>query len=132
LPLRLARGRQRRNGLAAIIGVLDAKSGLIVGRAIEQLVRLFGSGAMRHLKPLIASDWARTVTIGGAYSHAFPGRAYARVALARPLEDRLFFGGEATHTTDFSTAHGAYQSGVRAAEEVIAALAPSLVEHTGE
>ena len=95
-------------------------------RAIEQLVRLFGSAAGRHLKPLIASDWAHTLTIGGAYSHALPGQADARVALARPFDSRLFFAGEATHTTDFSTTHGAYQSGVRAAEEVIAALAPSI------
>jgi hypothetical protein len=39
--------------------------------------------------------------------------------LARP------FAGEATHRTDFSTAHGAYESGVRGAEEAIGALAVS-------
>ena len=93
-------------------------------RAIEQLVGLFGSAARRCLKPLIASGWARAVTIGGAYSHALPGEADARIALARPLDERLFFAGEATHRTDFSTAHGAYLSGVRAAEEAIKALAP--------
>jgi monoamine oxidase len=43
--------------------------------------------------------------------------------LALPFEQRLFFAGEATHTDDFSTAHGAYDSGVRAAVESIAALA---------
>jgi monoamine oxidase len=43
--------------------------------------------------------------------------------LALPFEQRLFFAGEATHTDDFSTAHGAYDSGLRAAEEAIAALA---------
>jgi monoamine oxidase len=93
-------------------------------RAIDQLVRLFGSGARCHVRPLIASDWAGSLTIRGAYSHALPGRADARIALSRPFEDRLFFAGEATHATDFSTAHGAYLSGIRAAEEAIAALAP--------
>ena len=34
----------------------------------------------------------------------------------------LFFAGEATHSTDFSTAHGAHDSGDRAAEEAIAVL----------
>ena len=43
--------------------------------------------------------------------------------LALPFEQRLFFAGEATHTDDFLTAHGAYESALRAAEEVIAALA---------
>jgi monoamine oxidase len=92
--------------------------------AIDQLVRLFGSAARRHLKPLTASDWGRTREVGGAYSHALPKQAAARNELALPFEDRLFFAGEATHVTDFSTAHGAYESGLRAAEEAIAALAP--------
>ncbi|MDL2409374.1 NAD(P)/FAD-dependent oxidoreductase [Rhizobium calliandrae] len=94
-------------------------------RAIGQLASLFGSSVRDCLRPLVASDWARTPSIGGGYSHALPGQADARVALARPLDDRLFFAGEATHTTDFSTAHGGYESGVRAAEEVISVVVPS-------
>jgi len=43
--------------------------------------------------------------------------------LARPFEQPLFFAGETTHVHDYSTAHGAHDSGVRAAEEAIAALA---------
>jgi monoamine oxidase len=60
--------------------------------------------------------------IGGAYSYALPGHAAARQVLARPFDDRLFFAGEATSAGDFSTAHGAHDSGVRAANEAIAAL----------
>jgi len=90
--------------------------------AIEQLVALFGSEARRSLRPLIASSWSRTTRIGGGYSYALPGRAAARRQLARPFEDRLFFAGEATNGQDFSTAHGAHDSGVRAAKEAIAAL----------
>jgi monoamine oxidase len=93
-------------------------------RAIDQLAALFGSAVRRCLRPLLASDWAGAATIGGAYSHALPGQSDARAALARPFDARLFFAGEATHRTAFSTAHGAYESGLRAAEEVIAALAP--------
>ena len=55
--------------------------------------------------------------LGGAYSHALPGHAAARADLAHPFEQRRFFAGEATHVHDYSTAHGAYDSGVRAAEE---------------
>jgi monoamine oxidase len=44
--------------------------------------------------------------------------------LARSFDRRLFFAGEATHRHDFSTAHGAYESGLRAADEVVAALKP--------
>lgn len=42
--------------------------------------------------------------------------------LAQPFEDRLFFAGEATHPFDFTTAHGAHDSGQRAADEALAAL----------
>jgi monoamine oxidase len=90
--------------------------------AIEQLCALFGSRVRSALRPLVASSWSRMERIGGAYSYALPGHASARKALARPFEDRLFIAGEATSARDFSTAHGAHDSGERAADEVIAAL----------
>lgn len=90
--------------------------------AIGQLCALFGSDVRRYLRPLAASDWSQMPRIGGAYSYALPGRVAARKTLARPFEARLFFAGEATSAGDFSTAHGAHDSGVRAAGEVIAAL----------
>jgi monoamine oxidase len=92
-------------------------------RAIDQLAGLFGSNVRASLRPLVASNWGRTTYVGGAYSHALPGRAAARKDLALPFDERLFFAGEATHPCDFSTAHGAYESGVRAAEEALAVLA---------
>ena len=91
--------------------------------ATDQLIALFGSAMRRSLHPLVASSWSR-MTVGGAYSYALPGHAAAREDLARPFEERLFFAGEATHVYDYSTAHGAYDSGLRAAEEAIAALTP--------
>jgi len=90
--------------------------------AVDQLSALFGSDVRRKLHPLVASGWSRMSRIGGAYSYALPGHAAARAALARPFEQRLFFAGEATSPQDFSTAHGAHDSGVRAAEEALAAL----------
>jgi hypothetical protein len=36
------------------------------------------------------------------------------------VDDRLFFAGEACSQHDYSTAHGAYLTGVAAAEQVIA------------
>jgi monoamine oxidase len=91
-------------------------------RATDEIAGLFGASVRRNLRPLVASDWTRTPAIGGGYSHALPGEANARLVLARPFDGRLFFAGEATHTNDFSTAHGAYESGLRAANEAMAAL----------
>ncbi len=91
---------------------------------MDELVNLFGAEIRRCVRPLITSNWTRTTHIGGSYSYALAGQAGARAVLARPFEDRLFFAGEATSAKDFSTAHGAHDSGVRAAEEAMAALAP--------
>ena len=90
--------------------------------AMEQLCALFGSAIRSSLHPLAASNWSQMQHIGGAYSYALPGHTAARNALAQPFEDRLFFAGEATNAGDFSTVHGAHDSGARAAEEAIAAL----------
>jgi monoamine oxidase len=44
-----------------------------------------------------------------------------RATLAAAVENRLFFAGEACSTHDFSTVHGAFLTGVAAADQVIAA-----------
>ena len=62
--------------------------------------------------------WSR-----GAYSYFPPGSGpLDRLALAAPVDGRLFFAGEATDTTGQSaTVAGAIRSGERAAEELLAA-----------
>ena len=45
----------------------------------------------------------------------------AAQTLAEPVDDRLFFAGEACSTNDFSTAHGGWLTGVAAADSAIAA-----------
>lgn len=92
--------------------------------ALDQLAALFGADIRRSLRPMLVSRWNRSLRIGGAYSYARPGQAAARQALAQPFDARIFFAGEATSREDFSTAHGAHDSGVRAAEQAIAALLP--------
>ncbi|MCJ2046384.1 FAD-dependent oxidoreductase [Methylobacterium sp. J-078] len=87
-----------------------------------ELSALFGTDVASAIRPLAATAWSRMASIGGAYSCALPGRSGARAQLARPFEDRLFFAGEATHPFDFTTAHGAHDSGQRAADEAMAAL----------
>lgn len=90
--------------------------------AIAELSALLGSGIVPYLLPLTTSEWCRADWIGGSYSHALPGHAAARAQLAQPLANRIFFAGEATHASDFSTAHGAWESGERAAALVANAL----------
>jgi len=86
--------------------------------AIEELAKLLGSEFARRLRPITGSWWHREPTIGGAYSHALPGHANQRAQLARPVGDRLLFAGEACSPHDFSTAHGAWATGIATAERV--------------
>jgi monoamine oxidase len=95
----------------------DAGDGAFAAQAIDEIVALLGSDYRRKLKPLAESRWARDPFALGAYSHALPGHAGARATLAAPVDDRLFFAGEATSPNFFSTAHGARDSGERAARE---------------
>ncbi len=91
--------------------------------AITELRALLGSGFADGLAPLHATRWRREPTILGSYSHALPGHADARATLGRPISERLCLAGEACSPHDFSTAHGAWQSGLAAARHIHAGLA---------
>ena len=91
--------------------------------AIDQIASLLGENMRKRLHPLAASAWRRDPFARGSYSYAKVGHADARAVLAAPVDNRLFFAGEACSLNDFSTAHGAYRTGVKAADEVLAALA---------
>jgi len=92
---------------------------------LDQLAALFGSRIRTCLRPLASSSWGRSPFIGGAYSYALPGHRAARQQLAQPFDQRVYFAGEATSAEQFSTVHGALDSGARAADEVIEALTRS-------
>ena len=101
----------------------DAGNGAIAAHSIDEIARLLGNDYRRKLKPLSESHWAHDPFARGSYSHALPGHAGARAMLAAPVDGRLFFAGEATSPNFFSTAHGARDSGERAAGEVLDARA---------
>ena len=64
--------------------------------------------------------WGADPFARGSYSYALPGMADCRARLAAPVDGRLFFAGEACSRGDFSTAQGAWITGVSAADQVIA------------
>lgn len=100
----------------------DSGEGAIAAQAISEIAGFLGNDIRRKLKPLSESRWARDPFARGSYSHALPGHAGDRAVLAAPVDGRLFFAGEATSPEFFTTAHGARDSGERAAGEVLAAL----------
>jgi monoamine oxidase len=96
----------------------DAGDGALAAQSIDEIVSFLGNDYRRKLKPLAESRWAHDPFARGSYSHALPGHAGDRAVLATPVDGRLFFAGEATSPNFFSTAHGARDSGKRAAGEV--------------
>jgi monoamine oxidase len=99
---------------------LEAEGGDAFARlAIDQLAAHLGADIRKRLRPLFGSAWGRDPWALGAYSYARPGDAGARPALAETVEDRLFFAGEACSVNDYSTGHGAYRTGEKAAEAVL-------------
>jgi monoamine oxidase len=101
-----ARGLEKLGPDAAFVFVIDELKGLL------------GAEFARGLAPIAATRWRHEPTIGGSYSHALPGHADARRILATPVSERLCFAGEACSRADFSTAHGAWESGLAAADSI--------------
>jgi monoamine oxidase len=89
--------------------------------AAAELSDVFGNDFRRRLKPICVHRWGADPFARGAYAYARLGFADCRATLAAPVDGRLFFAGEACSPHDFSTAHGAFASGVTAADQVMAA-----------
>lgn len=100
----------------------QAGAGAFAAHSIDEIASFLGNDIRRRLTPLCESRWSHDPFARGSYSHALPGHAGARAVLAAPVDGRLFFAGEATSPNFFSTAHGARDSGERAAREVLAAV----------
>ena len=89
--------------------------------ASAQLTGILGASFARRIRPITVHRWGLDPFARGAYSFAEPGKADYRTLLAQPVDGRLFFAGEATSREDYSTAHGAYRSGIAAAELLLLA-----------
>jgi monoamine oxidase len=108
----------------------DALAGSSQDRILDAAIKSLAAAVNRStedvrskLKHSSIADWRSDPFAVGAYSYAPSGHLDARAALARPVEDTLFFAGEATNTEGFSgTVHGAITTGRRAACEALTAI----------
>jgi monoamine oxidase len=89
--------------------------------AVSQLTGLLGTGFAQRVKPIRIHRWRADPFARGSYSYALPGMSECRAVLAAPVDNRIFFAGEACSRADFSTAHGGWTSGVAAAGQVLSA-----------
>lgn len=100
-----------------IEGWSDAR---IVGSAMSTLRTIYGN-AIPDPSDWIITRWCSDPYARGAYScHTLGSKPEMRDSLATNVAGRLFFAGEATERQYYQTVHGAYQSGMRAANEILA------------
>ena len=91
----------------------------MINEVMAELDLLFGD-ASSFLQDVYIQDWGAEEFIGGAYSYPKPGSFGAREILAAPLDDRLYFAGEATHTGGhYGTVHGAMETAMRAVTQLL-------------
>jgi monoamine oxidase len=94
----------------------------ITRAALDSLDAIFGGriDSRRYLRASYVHDWQADPYARGGYSYVVAGGSGARARLAKPLDDTLFFAGEATDTMgEYATVMGALRSGQRAAREVM-------------
>jgi monoamine oxidase len=96
----------------------------LVATAIDVLARALAISRDKVAAVVAAAtvaDWMQDPWARGAYSWIPAGALDAPADLAAPVDDTLFFAGEATDTAGYrGTVHGALVTGLRAAEEVLA------------
>src|SRR4051812_1639947 len=90
--------------------------------AVQWLADLFGNNVKSAVQRTQVTRWNNEPWVQGAVSTASPGGQWARAALREPVRERVYFAGEATHDTLWGTVGGAWESGERAADQVIRRL----------
>ena len=82
---------------------------------LAKLRDVAGNGAIPSPVRHIVSAWNEDEWTKGAYSCARPGAADQRPILAQPIDNRIFFAGEATSSNAYASVNGASITGRDAA-----------------
>lgn len=118
-------GWDMANGfLAGELGAEAEREGpeAMIACGMAALTNAYGSDIERHVQTAAVSTWQTEPYIRGAYGAARPGQAHKRKDLVTPIDERLFWAGEAVSHDWFSTCHGAHLTGIDAAEAVARVL----------
>jgi len=91
----------------------------LLDAALASVESVFGKGPRAELAATFAQDWMHDRHSRGGYSYVLVNGEGAREELAAPLDDTIFFAGEATDSEEAGTVAGALRSGIRAARQVM-------------
>ncbi|MFN8671475.1 MAG: FAD-dependent oxidoreductase [Candidatus Sericytochromatia bacterium] len=114
-----------KNTLIAIAGGKNAlewqSQGLdnMVERFVQQLKLMYKKNIPTPTSAYL-SEWSKDPYSLGAYSYLANGSTIKDIEnLAKPVDNTIFFAGEACHSTHMSTVHGAYISGIDVSKKLI-------------
>lgn len=100
---------------------LSAMGNGAVQELLRELDSMYGnSAASNAYKEAHITDWGKEPFFKGAYSYAVVGGGIAmRAELAKPIDNKIYFAGEATHTAGHNaTVHGALETAIRSVTEI--------------
>lgn len=91
----------------------------VINEIMVHLKDVYGS-SIPNPKNMLRTKWQTNENTFGSYSYTAVGTEMQHFDdLAEEVNDKVFFAGEHTEADYFSTAHGAYMSGLREAQKVI-------------
>jgi monoamine oxidase len=92
----------------------------VINEIMAHLRDIYGNNTPNPAN-MLRTKWQSNVNSFGAYSYTAVGTEMEHFDdLAEAVNNKLFFAGEHTEIDYFSTAHGAYLSGIREADKIIA------------
>ena len=91
-----------------------------VAAALDLLEEMFGMSEGVEVVDSELICWSDVPSIRGGYSYPKVGMSKESVEeIGRPVDGRVFFAGEATHTGAAMTVHAAMETGIEAARTVL-------------
>ena len=92
----------------------------IISEVMAQLKSIYGN-SIPNPTNMLRTKWGQNINTFGAYSFATNGTTSADFdTMATEINNKLFFAGEHTERDYRGTVHGAYLSGIREADKIIA------------
>lgn len=91
--------------------------------SLTKMAKMFDTPINRdNLVAMSHHSWLKDEWSLGCVSYAPPGAVPLRQTLARPINNQLFFAGEAVSLYAHSSVHGAYETGTTAARQILKLL----------
>jgi len=92
---------------------------LIISKILDELDEMFDGAARRHYVKHIIQNWSKEPFIQGSYSFYGSNESSIKERIKSPIQNKVYFAGEALAEDESSTVHGAGLSAYEVTESMI-------------